>query len=221
MSARLPTAAMDAAILAGGQGRRMGTGVVKARLELGGQALIERSLAVLQPMFARVFVVVRDPAGWEWLGDALLTDDRREGGPLVGLARARAASQAEWCFVVGCDMPFLSPGVIGHMACYAFGVDAVAVRTGRFYQPLHAFYRRSCLPVIEESLRQGMMSVQDLFRNVRVRAMDVEDFRLQDPEMLSFQDIDTPEDYARAQQTLLRCKVQGRTGICVFPQWQS
>jgi molybdopterin-guanine dinucleotide biosynthesis protein A len=103
------------------------------------------------------------------------------------------------------------------MACYAFGVDAVAVRTGRFYQPLHAFYRRSCLPVIEESLRQGMTSVQDLFRNVRVRALDAEDLRLQDPELLSFQDIDTPEDYARAQQVLLRRQAQGRAGKCVSP----
>lgn len=207
------TGSMDALILAGGQGRRMGTGVAKARLPLGGQTLIERSLAVLRPRFHKVYTIARDRAGWDGQGEDLLTDDRPERGPLVGLARGLGASEAEWCFLVGCDMPFLDGAVIERMAQYAFGVDAVALRTGRTYQPLHAFYRRSCLPVAEDILRQGGSSVQDLFRNVRVRALGPEDLGLSDHDLLSFRDIDTPEDYAQAEQIILRLEGQRRVRV--------
>ena len=43
-----------AAILAGGGGTRMGEGVVKGLLSVGGQRIIDRQLAVLRPLFAEV-----------------------------------------------------------------------------------------------------------------------------------------------------------------------
>ncbi len=207
----MPTAVMDAILLAGGQGRRMG-GLVKAFLPVGGQPVIDRSLAVLRPMFRCVHIVTRTRAGWDAYQERLLTDDRPESGPLVGLARGLAASEAEWCFLAAGYMPFLGPAVIAVMArATEEDVDAVALRTGRLFQPLHAFYRRSCLPLAEDALAHGRTSVQDILRAVRVHAIAPEDLRGLDAGLTAFRDIDTPEDYAQAQDIAAHRSIQGRT----------
>jgi molybdopterin-guanine dinucleotide biosynthesis protein A len=53
-----------AAIIAGGAGRRLG-GVDKTSLVVGGRTILERQLAVLQPLFSRIFLVLGPtaPAG--------------------------------------------------------------------------------------------------------------------------------------------------------------
>ena len=75
----------------------------------------------LLPLFRRTLVVARNPAGLDGLGlnglgVDMLTDDREAQGPLAGLARGLSASDAPWCFLIGCDMPLLRPAVIGLMA---------------------------------------------------------------------------------------------------------
>ena len=191
------TLKMNAIVLAGGQGTRMGYGVAKPFLPFGGEILIERVLGFLRPRFRSVIVVTRSREGWGWLKERLVTDDYPQGGPLVGLARGLATSDTDWCFLVGCDMPFLQAAVVEEMARFANGVDAVALCT-EVYHPLHAFYRRTCLPAVEELLASGMTSVQDLFRNARVYPVDPDALRSLDPDLISFRDVDTPDDYAEA-----------------------
>ena len=90
-------------------------GAPKAHLPFGNATLIETVVATLRPVFKTVYVVGRDRERLVDLGVTLLIDDRDEQGPLVGLARGLSASDAPWCFAVGCDMPFLSPLVIRRM----------------------------------------------------------------------------------------------------------
>src|SRR6185312_7006645 len=80
-----------AAIIAGGPARRLG-GVAKPLLEVGGQAVADRQLAVLRPLFARVFVVANDPAPWAGRGVEVAADRVVGAGPLAGLAAALAAA---------------------------------------------------------------------------------------------------------------------------------
>jgi molybdopterin converting factor small subunit len=68
---------------------------------------------------------------------------------------------------------------------------------GRF-QPLHAVYRNSVLPLLEGQLARGELRPVFLFDKVRTRRIEEEEIRRFDPEGSSFFNMNTPEDYAEA-----------------------
>lgn len=196
---QLHTRDMDAIVLAGGDSRRMG--FPKAFLSLGSTTLIEVVVSRLHPLFRRVLVVARDSRGLGDLDAIVLTDQRPERGPLVGLARGLASSDAPWCFVVGCDMPFLRPEVISRMALHLgtpSAGDVLALKLAGHLEPLHAFYSPRCLPIIERLLDQGVTSIQVVFQSCKVSSLEPNVFLDIDPEFLSFRDLDTEDDYRAA-----------------------
>ena len=177
-------------------------GTRKGLLPLKGSTIIGSTMEVLGTLFRRVFVVARESSPWEGLGVEVLLDGRREQGPLVGLARGLAATDAPWCFVVGCDMPFLKAQVIRRMAEYLDGPQAVAADLEGRVQPLHAFYSRDCLGQAGRLLDEGKTSLHALLSTCRVRTMSSGDFLDIDPHLLSFTDVDTLEEYHRVQRHL-------------------
>lgn len=204
---QLTTHDLDALVLAGGESRRVGS--PKALMPLGGTTLIRTVIALLHPLFRRVVVVARDNQALASLGIEVLTDARPERGPLVGLARGLAASDAPWCFVVGCDMPFLRPQVIHRMAAHLGGCDILAPQVEGWLQPLHAFYGQGCLPYAEELLDSGVTSLRALFPLCKVRGIAAADFLDIDPELLSLKDVNTMEDYQAAQRLVQRLQQRG------------
>lgn len=198
VSSRAATRGLDAIVLAGGQSKRLGT--PKALLPLGDTTLIGAVLSRLKPVFRQVIVVAKQGHNLPNLGVELLTDDLPEQGPLVGLVRGLAASDAPWCLLVGCDMPFLNPHVISRMAERLEGCDILAPYLEGRMQTLHAFYSRECLPTANKLLGDGVTSLQALLRRCRVKSMGADEFLDLDPDMLSFRDVDTPEEYRAAQE---------------------
>ena len=106
------------------------------------------------------------------------------------------------------DMPFVSSDLIGHMIGLARGFDAVLPevpnrRTGEvFREPLHALYRRSCLPVIGARLAAGDRRMTSFLPAVRVRFVPPDEIRRFDPDFRSFFNANTPEDWEEAQRLL-------------------
>ncbi|MEE8443207.1 MAG: molybdenum cofactor guanylyltransferase, partial [Dehalococcoidia bacterium] len=149
---------LDALVLAGGESKRVGS--PKALLPLDGTTLIGTIIARLQPLFRKVLVVARDNKTLADLGVEIVTDSHLERGPLVGLARGLSASDAPWCFVVGCDMPSLNQQVIRRMTERLRGCDILAPELGGWLQPLHAFYSQGCLPYARDLLDNGVTSLR-------------------------------------------------------------
>jgi molybdopterin-guanine dinucleotide biosynthesis protein A len=179
-------------------------GVPKAHLPFGNATLIETVVATLRPVFKTVYVVGRDRERLVDLGATLLIDDRDEQGPLVGLARGLSASHAPWCFVVGCDMPFLSPRVIRRMASSLDDCDVLAAYVEGRTQSLHAFYSIGCLPTALGLLDKGNTSLKALLAACKLHSIDGSDFLDLDPELTSFMDLDTEEEYRAARQIVER-----------------
>ena len=198
---------MDAMVLAGGASKRLGS--PKALLPLGNTTLVEAVLARLRPLFRRLLVVARDLEGLTELDATVLVDNRPERGPLVGLTRGLEASDAPWCFVVGCDMPFLNPQVILRMAERLEGCDILAPRVNGHFQPLHAFYGQACLPLARELLDRGNTSPLDLFHRCRVRTIEASELLDIDPDLLSFRDLDTVEEYQAALKQVRALQQEG------------
>ena len=157
-----PTADVAAAIIAGGEARRLG-GRVKALLTIEGQAVLDRQLAVLAPRCVEIAISANDPAPFHEHGLPVIPDRHPGLGPLAGIAAALAWCPAPFLLVVAGDMPYLEPGIIDLLLSRrSAAVDAVVPFIGGLPEPLFSLYRRSCLTVVEQRLAAGQRKVAAL-----------------------------------------------------------
>ncbi|MGQ9655534.1 MAG: molybdenum cofactor guanylyltransferase [Thermodesulfobacteriota bacterium] len=189
---------MTGAILAGGQSRRMGTD--KAFLEVGGRRIIDRTVELLGPLFPQLLLVTNNPVGYAYLGIRMVSDLLPGRGALGGLYTALFFSTTQHVFVVACDMPFLRVEVIRHLLRQSQRWDVVVPQMGDHVEPLHAVYSRRCLPHVEALLQKGGRKVMDFYSSVRVLRVPEQEIRALDPELLSFRNVNTPEEIRVIQE---------------------
>ena len=170
-------------------------GAAKATLAFGDTSLVGTVVATLRPVFRNVFVVTRDK---DWLVDLdtdVLEDTHPLRGPLVGVARGLGHSNAPWCFVAACDMPFIQVEVIKKMALQLVNCEAVIpVHDGRL-QTLHAFYSSACIRVAQDLLVHGDTSMKALAERCRVTELPEDHFALIPGGLDSFRNLNTIRDY--------------------------
>ncbi|MBI2867767.1 MAG: molybdenum cofactor guanylyltransferase [Chloroflexi bacterium] len=182
-----------AVVLAGGEARRMGA--PKAFLRYQGRPFIELVVETLRPLFREVVVVAREQGSFRGLSVRVVLDAYQARGPLVGLWSGLRAINSPWCFLAGCDMPLIQPAVVSFLARRATDTrDIVAPVVGGRLQTLHAFYSQRCLPAAEALLAEGVTSLFALTERQRTLRVSERQVRAVDPGLLSFRDIDTPEE---------------------------
>lgn len=185
-------------ILAGGKSRRMG-GAPKALIPFGGRPLIETIAEVMGSVLPDCLVVTNTPELYRFLGLPMVGDVYPDGGSLGGIFSGLRAVPGEYGFAVACDMPFLSAGLIRHMAERAGEGDVLVPDAGGELQTLHAVYGKRCLGPMERLLRAGRLKITGFFPEVRVIMLsDAEVARFEDP-TLAFMNLNTPEERARAE----------------------
>lgn len=180
--------------MAGGNNSRMQKN--KAFLELRGRSLVERSLEVLQTVFAEVLISSNQPELFASYGVRVIPDLIRDQGPLGGLYSGLRAAAHEVSFFMACDMPFVQSDVIGYLAQYVEEFDIVVPRGESGLHPLHAFYRRSCLPFIENNLKAQRLKLIDVYSNCRVRYVEFAELEIFGDVRKIFSNINTPEEWA-------------------------
>lgn len=186
-------------INAGGVSRRMGRPKALLPAPGGGEPLIRHIATLLRPLAGDLLVIANDPA----IGAALnerparfLVDAFPGTGPLGGLATGLASIDG-WCICVACDLPFVQPAVFRYLVAQSEdGWDAVVPLVAGRPQPLHALYHRRCLPAVETLLRAGGRRMDGFFGEVRCRFVGEEELRPIDPELRSFVNVNTPEEWA-------------------------
>jgi molybdopterin-guanine dinucleotide biosynthesis protein A len=100
-------------------------------------------------------------------------------------------------------MPFLNQRLIRRMQAYTRDYDVVIPRLGSFIEPLHAFYSRQTLFLIRKLLREGNHKLSNLLAApLKVYYMNEEEIRVLDPRGLSFFNVNTPADLARAVEIM-------------------
>lgn len=201
-----------AAILAGGRGRRMGAD--KVLLPLEGVPLLERVWRRASLVAERVVVVGGEPR-LDHLGVETVADRYPGADSLGGLATAlsfagEALGPAGRVFCTACDMPFVEPALVAHLAGVAAGVDVVVPHTAAGFEPLCAVYRAGCLPAFEEAIRSGNLRVRDVHLRLLCREVGEAELRRFDPELRSFLNINRPADLQEAVLLLRRARQQDR-----------
>lgn len=192
---------VSAAVLAGGESRRMGSD--KSLLELDGEPMIARVVSRLTDLSDDVLVITNDPEKYDWLADRVrfASDLGGEGqGPLAGIGAALQAARHDAVIVVATDMPFLNTDLLSYLVAQVETADVVVpvIKEGR-PETMHAVYRTRCLPAIQKRLQAGQLKITGFFEDVCVCEVPVEELRHFDPELRSFMNANTPEQWTDVQ----------------------
>jgi molybdopterin-guanine dinucleotide biosynthesis protein A len=185
-------------IQAGGKSTRMG-GRPKALMDLGGQRIIERVMTALEGAVDDLLLVTNTPELYAFLGLAMVPDVYPDHGSLGGIYSGLKAASGDAAFTVACDMPFLLPDVVRLVVERADTGDVVIPRVGGQYETLHAAYRKTCLPHIEERLVQNRLKIVDFFSAVRVVSIEEAEVRRYADPGIAFMNVNTPEELERAR----------------------
>jgi molybdopterin-guanine dinucleotide biosynthesis protein A len=134
-------------ILAGGESLRMG-GDNKALLMFGEEALIQRQIRIMKTICSEIIIVTNTPKQFLRKVDEsvrIITDYIPNKGPLSGMHAGLTLSRNKNAWVVGCDMPFLSPVAATMMLEQKKeGIDAIFPWIQGAVHPLHGIFDRDC-----------------------------------------------------------------------------
>ncbi len=203
-----PLEGVTGVALAGGRASRMGHD--KAALLLNGRPLVARVVERLRLALANIIVIGPHSLAALQPGAPVIPDARPGLGPLGGLATALDVTDTEWLFLVACDMPFIQPALVRHMASLALATpdaEAVALRAPGGLEPLHAAYRHDIAPHVARALASPRPSMRGLLESLRVLEVAPADVASLDPGNLSTFNANTPDDWSRA--LLLAAKEAG------------
>jgi molybdenum cofactor guanylyltransferase len=189
-------------ILAGGLATRCG-GENKALLPLGGFRLLDRIFSLYRQVFEEIILVTNRPVEFLDWDAKIVTDIFPERSSLTGIHAGLFYSERPFAFVSACDTPFLKREVIELVLDRLHpGVDVVLPRTSAGAEPLCAAYSRRCLKPIEHHLRMNLMKIQLALAGCRIEIVPETAIRDRDPGLVSFFNVNTPEDLARAELLL-------------------
>jgi len=185
-----------AIILSGGQGSRVGF-AEKGLLEFQGEPLIGRKLSQLQPLFNDILIVVNKPALYQSYSDraTMVVDDLPYQGPLRGLYCGMQAKESEWYFVTAVDMPFFVPALVDYFSACMADHHAIVAKLEAGIEPLFGFYHRQIMPRMAALLQTPTAGLRHLLETVNTQYISESAVKVVDPELQTFYNINTQEDY--------------------------
>jgi len=189
-------------ILAGGLSTRYG-GENKAFLRVGGMRILDRLFAAYAGVFEEIILVTNTPLEFlDW--DAMIVSDLFPvRSSLTGIHAGLFYASRPFAFFSACDTPFLRKEIIETvLEQIEPAADLVIPQTSEGLEPLCAAYSKRCLKPMEDHLKANKLKIQLALKKCRMKSVPEERLRAKDPELVSFFNINTPEDLLRAEQLL-------------------
>lgn len=196
--------AVTGVILAGGQSRRMGQN--KALMRLGNEPLIVHVIRQMESVTDELLLITNEPDLYTSLKLPIYIDIVPDMGALGGLHAGLSYAANSTVICVGCDMPLLQSNLLSYLVTLLGLYDAVVPcvqavdRPSPVFQTLSAVYSKRCLPVIDEMLAVGELRVHALYNHIEARIVQPHEWREFDPRGLSFFNINTPDDFEKAEK---------------------
>ena len=189
-------------VLAGGRSSRYGQN--KALIKFEDVPLIERVLNTMGSVFHHVIIITNTPNEYAHLQIPMVEDIIKGLGPLGGIYTGLKAISDPKGFFVACDMPRLNPDLIRHMVAISDDFDVVVPKISWKIEALHGLYAKRCLDSIEGLIHSKTYQIFRFFPKVRVRFVDEVEIRRWDPDLMSFFNINTPDELKRVTQPFSR-----------------
>lgn len=167
----------------------------KAALPFGGESMLARVTRAARLVSDDVILVGGDALPFagphRWLADS-------GDGPLVALTTALRSAREGDVLLLACDMPLVTPALLRLLHALAGDADACVPRVDGIAVPTCAVYRREVVAIAGPLVARGARALRELLEGLSVRWVEESELRTVDPDLVSFIDCDTPEDYARA-----------------------
>lgn len=180
-------------VLAGGQGRRMGS-VDKGFVELDGRPLVAHVIERLAPQVQTLIINANQNIGrYAAFGFPVVADAIGGfAGPLAGLHAGLAAATTPFVATCPCDSPFLPADLVVRLsgAFDAQPIDIAVARTFAQPHPVFALARRSVLPHLARFLDGGGRKIDAWYASLPIAEVAFDD------EADAFRNINTPAELA-------------------------
>ena len=199
----------SAIILAGGLSKRLGQD--KGLVKLAGKPLLTHVLDKISGVVDETVVVVSSESQKRIFEDLLkqearVTVDRdRAQSPLVGALTGFENAQNEYSMLLPCDAPFVSSQIASLLLDLCVNRSAVIPRwPNGFIEPLQAAYHtKSAQVVAKKALENGKMNFQSMIALLKgVRYISTMVLQQIDPKLLTFFNVNTPNDLKKAESIL-------------------
>ncbi|MCD6390407.1 MAG: molybdenum cofactor guanylyltransferase [Dehalococcoidia bacterium] len=192
---------MTSIILAGGKSSRLGRD--KALQAIGDKSLLQWVIDRLIILSSEIIVVTAPGKAIPCSSATRIktvADIYPSKSPLVGIYSGLMASASPRAIVVGCDMPFLSVGLLKYMAQICSNFDIVIPQIEDKLEPLCAVYSKNCVAPIRWLLEQNELKISRLFTLVKAKYVEKDEINRFDPEHLSFFNINSKTDLGKAKK---------------------
>jgi len=184
-------------VLAGGQGRRMGS-VDKGLVTLEGRPMVAHVLERLRPQVDEILISANQHrAEYETFGHRVIADAIGGfAGPLAGLQAALAHASFALLATVPCDSPFLPQDLVARLAAAlnALQADLAVARTFDQPHPVFALVRRDVTPHLARFLDSGGRKIDAWYATLKTVQVDFND------EAEAFRNINTAEELRQASR---------------------
>jgi molybdenum cofactor guanylyltransferase len=167
-------------ILAGGLSTRMGTD--KALMPFEGLPLLIHVFQTAQSLQFPIAIVTPWPERYAALnlpGATFMAETTIAQGPVAGLVCGLEKAVSEWVLLLACDMPRLDNAVLRNWVLrlphVSNDVLALVPRHDNRWEPLCAFYRRSCLESLRSYLATGRKSFHQWLTENPTQTLSVTD----------------------------------------------
>ncbi len=207
-------------VMAGGASSRFG--VDKALVKIGGRPMLDRMIDLMRRVTPKLKIVATGEKYTEF-GIEIVADRWPGEGPLGGIItalldaaadsvqttsnqRSRVTSQEEgaWCFIVSCDMPFLTEDWLKFLTQRAESSTAEVVlpRSAGGFEPLCACWRPRAAEALRQAFERGVRKMMDGVREVKAEVLDEKDWKRFDTAGRLFWNMNTPSDYEEVRRIL-------------------
>ena len=158
-------------------------------------------------MFDDIILVTNTPLQFTEWDLNIVTDLFDIRSSLTGIHTGLFYASNPYAFFSACDAPFLKKEIIETvLEGIDDNIDIVIPETSAGREPLCAAYSKRCLSIAEQHLKQQKLKIQLAFRKCRIKTISEKKLQEKDPELLSFFNINTPEDLERAREMVREMK---------------
>lgn len=191
-----------AILLAGGRSTRMGRD--KATLPFGKSTLLGHVAGALAPLVDEIVIVSRrgqalPPLAFAGVRVRMAHDEVEDRGPLGGMAAGLACLDAPVAFLSSCDAPLLTGAFVAALFDALGAADIAVPDVGGRIHPLAGVYRRDpVLAAVRTLLAADRLRPVFLLEGLAHVRVPEDRLRAADPHLHSLENVNSPEDLARA-----------------------
>ncbi len=196
-------------ILSGGLNTRF-NGQNKALIQVGQKRILDRLYDVFADLFDDIILVTNHPLEFLDWDLTIVTDIFSIRSSLTGIHAGLFFANNPYAFFTACDTPFLRKElVVSLIEQIESNTDIIMPQTAAGFEPLCSIYSKRCLKQAEQHLKENKFKIQWAFQGHRIKYIPEKVLLRKDPDLISFFNINTPEDLIQAEEILAKSTAHG------------